>query len=115
MPVRFLWMIAGAAIAGVLTLLWPAPSQVPAGLAAQTQASVAGATAQPPLEVRVQHQLVSADTVVQEPVPTIRSAARMPRSATQQMQANAGVVTRARRLLFGDGRYRPEPFPTAPR
>jgi hypothetical protein len=65
--------------------------------------------------VEVKHELVSAD-VTREP--TVRQIHHTPvtRSATHRKkpeQTTAG--SRAMRVLLGDGRHRPQPFPTLER
>ena len=99
-----------AALAGV-ALLWPKPATAP--IAAQQA---------PRDRVTVEHELIRAAPLSTIPrrntFPTSRmtrpgavrlAAAQTPRTRTAI--APQGVVQRAKRLLMGDGRYRPEPFP----
>ena len=91
--------------AGLLTL-WPAMAESPVGATRpQTVASVT-----------IEHQLVDAVELPARPVLTPRRRAPLPtRRAAVQFAAAAsrpvGFAARAGRIFFGDGRYRPEPFP----
>ncbi len=96
-------IIAALAVAA---LLWPQPAIAP--IAAQ----------QPPLDsVRVESELIrvvpSRDDIAARSARTNRGApvklAAVPKPAHRT--PSQSVVERARRMLVGDGRYRPEPFP----
>lgn len=87
-------------------LLWPRPAIAP--IAAQQSAFDS---------VRVESELIHVisprdDAPAQRPrtnraVPVKLAAVQKPVTRTP----SHGVVDRARRMLLGDGRYRPEPFP----
>jgi hypothetical protein len=72
--------------------------------------------------VRVHHELVIPSTVVRETLasPPSRSASTAPpprrepaiRAARRSAPRDTSLLTKARRLLVGTGRHRPEPFPT---
>jgi hypothetical protein len=84
-------------------LLWPSRAESP------VQALVNGA----PAEIRIEHQLIH---VVEAPPPPRRpAAAALNRLASVrkpvQRARQETLVVRAGRLLMGDGRFRPEPFP----
>jgi hypothetical protein len=67
-----------------------------------------------PHTVRVERTLVRvAEPVVERPVVERRVVERRVRSERADISARSGTapVSRARRVLFGSGRYRPEPFP----
>lgn len=103
-------MATGAALVVLLPALAESPlvQRAPATAAAAAPAGSAPA-------VRVEHELV-APTVVEE-----RIAERVQRRASispapgsaKPPAARPGFASRTRRLLLGDGRYRPEPFPRA--
>jgi hypothetical protein len=84
-------------------LLWPSRAESP------VQALVNSA----PGDVRIEHQLIQ---VTESPAPrrraptvTVSRVASVRKPAPPSRQE--GFVVRAGRLLMGDGRYRPEPFP----
>jgi hypothetical protein len=84
-------------------LLWPSPAESP------VQALVKGA----PADVRIEHQLIH---VMESPAPPRRpvtAAVNRPASIRKPVQRarQEALVVRAGRLIMGDGRYRPEPFP----
>jgi hypothetical protein len=84
-------------------LLWPARAESPV----QARGSEASA------HVRVEHQLIH---VMESSAPVRRpTAAGVNRLASVrkpvQRARSEGLVARAGRLLAGNGRYRPEPFP----
>jgi hypothetical protein len=83
-----------------------------------------GAAAPPaPREVQIHHELVIPSTVVRErdsAIPFRSASAAAPRPpAPPRMARRAappdGILARARRALVGDGRHRPQPFPTPER
>jgi hypothetical protein len=63
--------------------------------------------------VRVVHELVGATVLIERPIEPIgrRSAARRAPAAPSRHTQQPGIVSRARQLLLGDGRHRPQPFP----
>ena len=89
-----------------LALLWPAPAEspVPAG-----QAS--------PGRVQIQHELIRIEpappTAPQRSVrrPRLSSATRLAAFKPSPARTQANLAVRAGRMLAGDGRYRPQPFP----
>jgi hypothetical protein len=60
--------------------------------------------------VQVEHRVLTV-----EPVPTLRGrvvrAAQKPRPVTQSATPRRPLLARARQLVLGDGRLRPQPFP----
>ena len=102
---RRTWAIVGVTIAmaiGTAALAWRARAAPPA----QPPGPVQGA-ASPVPSVRVERTLVvAAEEVVERPVRTGRARAR-----PQRGTAAPPPMSRARRVLFGSGRHRPEPFP----
>jgi hypothetical protein len=87
-------------------LLWPSRADSP------VQALVNGA----PAEIRIEHQLIRVTAPVQPKRRPARAA--MTRLAALDKLKKPGqrarrdaLVVRAGRLLMGNGRYRPEPFP----
>jgi hypothetical protein len=100
---RWLWIGLGALI--VLAAFRP------------TANSPAAAADRPPLRnpprVSVEHELVAASVLV-EPAP--HQAAVMPRRWVARPDTEpGGFLSKAGRLILGDGRHRPEPFPRTPR
>jgi hypothetical protein len=94
-----------AALAGG-ALLWPQPAIAPIS-----------AHQSPVDTVQVEHEVIHV-TPSQNRVPP--APARISRSASVRVAAARkpadrpapqGIVSRARRALLGDGRYRPDPFP----
>ena len=102
-----------ASTAAVLAM-FPRASEAPPALltsagAPATPAAASGAVSEGP-SIRIEHELVIAP--VWRP-PVRRSpevAPRHVRMAGRRPQP-AGAIAGTRRLLFGDGKYRPEPFP----
>jgi hypothetical protein len=88
---------------GAVALLWPSRAESPVG-----------ATSLPPFsQVTVQHQLIHVPLVAppRRPVPSRGNAGPRLASGTDRRRPDRGLAARATRLLVGDGRYRPEPFP----
>ncbi|HVL66128.1 MAG TPA: hypothetical protein VM364_02570 [Vicinamibacterales bacterium] len=109
-----IWTLAAVAfVIGLLPLLGRrttsgAPEPQPAS------ASMVVA-AQPAPDVRVEHQLITVDVIAESasrptPPPPARAAATAA-GARQPEPAERRLVDRARRVILGDGRHRPEPFP----
>jgi hypothetical protein len=81
----------------------------------------AGAPAPEPPGVRVEHVLVTASVVGEQRRRPRAPAAAGPRQTAIPSSAPVahpntrpdGFVSKARRLILGDGRHRPEPFPRA--
>jgi hypothetical protein len=86
----------------LVALLWPARTESP------VQAVVSGA----PADVRIEHQLIR---VVETAAPRRPTAPPVSRLAVArkplQRARDAALVVKAGRLIMGDGKYRPEPFP----
>jgi hypothetical protein len=62
--------------------------------------------------VRVEHQLVIPALNVVEPTARTAASRQVRRGQRPAAEAQPPVLlSRAKRVLFGDGRYRPEPFP----
>ena len=62
--------------------------------------------------VVIQHQLIQIEPAPQpKPVPRIRRAVPSTRLAYEPLLRRDTMVSRARRVVLGDGRFRPEPFP----
>lgn len=87
-------------------LLWPRPAIAP--ISAQ----------QPPADrVRIEHELLRVVPLIGSRPPRPARASRPAAVKVAGAQGEdirsqpRGLVGRARRVLFGDGRYRPEPFP----
>jgi hypothetical protein len=97
-------IVAGLTIS---VLLWPRTATAPV------------AASPPPVDsVTVEHELVRVVPLHTSPPPppTVRRNRPQPtRLAAVQRATNPlparGVVERTKRAFFGDGRYRPEPFP----
>ena len=91
--------------AAALLTLSPATAESPAGASPQAT----------PSSVRIEHQLVEAfERPRLASVPRRRQAMPPRPSAVQFADRSArpaGLAARAGRLLLGDGRFRPEPFP----
>jgi hypothetical protein len=64
--------------------------------------------------VRVKTDLISVDEVVLEKPRRAHTVSRPLRNTTHARPV-VSLAARARKLLVGDGRYRPEPFPTPAR
>ena len=90
--------------------MYPPPAQV--GVRdPQTAVPAAKVPPAPKSSVTVEHQLIQV-----EPQPRPRPAPRLRRSLPSTRLAYGPprqdtLVTRARRAVLGDGRFRPEPFP----
>jgi hypothetical protein len=62
--------------------------------------------------VRIEHQLVIPAQNVVEPAARSAASPQVRRASRPAREAQSPVLmSRARRVLFGDGRYKPEPFP----
>ena len=88
-------------------LLWPSRAESPVHALVYDEP----AAVQPP-DVRIEHQLIR----VAEPLPVPRRATspavnRLSSVRKPEQIRQDGFVVRAGRLIVGNGRYRPEPFP----
>lgn len=122
MKARTIWLISGAGAVAAMLLLWPARHTI----RPIEGSSVVAADNGPAPAVQVQHEFIALDATpvrIERPAPgATKSAAAAPtepadvttraRPAARRARHDAGVVERARRALVGDGKYRPEPFPT---
>jgi hypothetical protein len=92
------------AVLATTALLWPRPATAP--VAAERAAND---------HVKVEHELIHVvpfRNAVTPPPPRIqRSSSVKPAVASKPPDRPKGALGRARRILLGDGRYRPEPFP----
>lgn len=61
--------------------------------------------------VQLHHELITVASVSARPRPAAREARFRRAVANPNRAADRSVGTRARRLILGDGTYRPEPFP----
>lgn len=107
--------VAVVAVIVVLSRLDAVPmaADIPVGPASAASpartASPAAPEARP--EVRIEHQVIEVPTPA-APAPILRAVAPARSvSARAGREGSAPFVSRARRVLVGDGRYRPEPFP----
>lgn len=90
----------------LLVALFPSLAGSPDG----TPQATAPATSLP--GVRVEHRLVEATVVGETPVrrPVARRSRPLARQQPRALEP-MGFVTKARQLIVGNGRHRPEPFP----
>jgi hypothetical protein len=89
---------------GAVALLWPSPADSPVRTAIPAE----------PAPVRIEHQLIRINPPPPPQRPRPRVAYLVNRLAdgkTPPAPPSRGLVVRAGRMLVGDGRYRPEPFP----
>ena len=102
---RRIWAIVGVAMAMAIVtaaLAWRARAAPPGPAARSLQEAASSGPS-----VRVERTLVLAsEEVVERPDRAGRARARPPRGT-----AAPPLMSRARRVLFGSGRHRPEPFP----
>ena len=70
---------------------------------------VAQRSAQP--SVIIQHQLIQVEPPKSKPAPRVRRAIPSTRMAYDPLLRRDNLASRARRVVLGDGRFRPEPFP----
>lgn len=101
---------SGLAIVSLTSLLCLLPSLGEAPPAATSEVPAPASTSAAPA-VRIQHEIVTVPYAVPRartiaPGGRFRSARALPRRPT-----DVTAVARARRMLLGDGTYRPEPFP----
>ena len=62
--------------------------------------------------VTVQHQLIQINPAPRpKPAPRVRRAVPSTRLAYGPLLRRDNLAVRARRVVLGDGRFRPEPFP----
>jgi hypothetical protein len=110
------WFVALLMTIGGLFFLFPRAGEAPAAQQAGEQPP-SGAPARniergrEAPSVRVEHELIEVPLRLPQP-PAARTVAThaVDRRARHSPQPEH-FVARARRALFGDGRYRPEPFP----
>jgi hypothetical protein len=102
-----IYLILGVTFAMAIAaaiLPWRAPGATPGGGAPSAQQAP-----RPIDRIHVERTLVRAtEEVVERPVRTDRAPVRPRREA-----AAPPLMSRAKRVLFGSGRHRPEPFPRA--
>ena len=102
---RRIWAIVGVTMAmaiGTAALAWRARAAPPGPAARSLQEAASSVPS-----VRVERTLVvAAEEVVERPVRTGRA-----RALPQRGTVAPPPMSRARRVLFGSGRHRPEPFP----
>ena len=84
-------------------LLWPSRAESP----------VQALVNRTPADIRIEHQLIQ---VAEPPTPrrrppTVAVSRVAPVRKPAQRSRQEALVVRVGRLLMGDGRYRPEPFP----
>ena len=66
----------------------------------------------PQPSVIIQHQLIQIEPAPKpKPVPRVRRAVPSTRMAYDPLLRRDNLASRARRVVLGDGRFRPEPFP----
>lgn len=93
-------------VVSTLGLLWPSTAESPAAAAPPPSPGI----------VHVEHELILVPARKAEPrrlpvrTATTRQAWRKP-SPVPTSPPSDGIRARAGRILIGDGRYRPEPFP----
>ena len=79
----------------------------PRHVQAPSMTPVAAAAAMP-ASVRIDQQLIRADVTIEQ----VR-ASRPPTIVKRAAPRKDGFLARARRVLFGEGRHKPAPFPSA--
>jgi hypothetical protein len=111
------WIGALAVAVGGLMFLFPRASEAPSAQQYGEKSAVpprAGQDPEPPgpaaESVRIEHRLVAVQALPAPPA--ARAVARAVNARTDaRPAAPQRFGSRARRVLVGDGRYRPEPFP----
>jgi hypothetical protein len=79
---------------------------------AQVRLPVAAHRSTPQPSVTIQHQLIQIEPAPRpRPVPKVRRALPSTRLAYGPLVRRDNLAVRARRVVTGDGRFRPEPFP----
>jgi hypothetical protein len=97
-------LILNGACLGAAILLWPSTAESPVSAA-------------PPIEpagVTVEHQLIRVGAAAHAPRAKprpVRAGTRLAFTKPSQPVVAKSLGARAGRLLLGDGRHRPEPFP----
>ena len=72
----------------------------------------AAAPRAPQPSVTIQHQLIQIEpSPTPRPAPRVRRVVPPTRLAYQPLLRRDTLASRARRVVLGDGRFRPEPFP----
>jgi hypothetical protein len=84
-------------------------TELPAAAAAAASDTGAVQATEPADSVRIEHELVQARTIVSPVSARVALVAHTPRPEARRDSRR--FVERARRIIVGDGRYRPEPFP----
>jgi hypothetical protein len=103
---------AGLVLIVALATLTMYPSTAQEGIPAAQVTLPAAAPRAPQPSVIIQHQLIQIEpTPTPRPVPRVRRAVPSTRLAYEPLLRRDNLASRARRVVLGDGRFRPEPFP----
>lgn len=104
---------AGLVLIVALATLTMYPSIAQEGVPeAQVSIPAAAPRAAPQPSVILQHQLIQIEPAPRpKPVPRLRRAVPSTRLAYGPLLRRDNLASRARRVVLGDGRFRPEPFP----
>jgi hypothetical protein len=118
---RWAAVLAAAGVSAAALLMFPRVSGAPADVRHEpvqpVTAPAVGTPAAHTDAVQVDHEFVVVQpTPVRAPQPRARPVAaarpaRSPGGEPRDAAESPGLATRAGRMLVGDGRYRPEPFP----
>ena len=111
-PFMSRWLGAVLLTIGGLLLLFPRASEAPAA-AGDKSAAASGPNGErmgPAPSVRVEHELIAV-TPLPTPSPRPRAVVNAVDARQRRTAGPSDFVSRARRALIGDGRYRPQPFP----
>lgn len=105
--------ILGAAFVGATAVLLSMGRVPPGDAEAETPPASASV---PAARVQVSHRLVTTEpvAVALSRAPDTRAGVRVASTSPgprRRARATAGLMTRAKEALLGDGRHRPEPFP----
>ena len=88
------------------------PSTAQEGLPEPQVSLPAAAQRAPQPSVIIQHQLIQIQPAPKpKPLPRVRGAVASTRLAYGPVLRRENLASRARRVMLGDGRFRPEPFP----
>jgi hypothetical protein len=100
-----------AVVALAALILYPSPAQEEVR-APQTGVPTAALRSVPSPSVTLQHQLIQIEPLRrQKPAPRMRRTLPPTRLAYATLTRPGTIAARARRVVLGDGRFRPEPFP----